>query len=161
MIKPLVVFFFCFTGQYLNSIKMAHYHEPVSAGIIIYRRSHGIQYLLIQERTNGFWAPPKGKVDPGESEFGAAKRETREECGLSQRDLDIKHGFDKTVYYQLGYNRRKRVVYFLAEVYNPNVHIRLSEEHTDKCWSNLHEAVSLVNYPPVQEALYAANNHIH
>jgi len=38
-----------------------------------------------------------GHVDPGEEDFGAAKREVKEESGLRPDDYDIVDGFNKVL----------------------------------------------------------------
>ncbi len=68
-----------------------------AAGFIIYRRgppvaAAGIEYLLMQTSYGAHhWTPPKGHVDPGENDYEAAVRETKEEAGLDEADLDV-HG---------------------------------------------------------------------
>ena len=64
---------------------------PRSAGLLVFRRTPtGIQLLLGHmggpfwaRRDEGAWSVPKGLVDPGESDEGAARREFAEELGLS------------------------------------------------------------------------------
>lgn len=41
----------------------------------------------------------------------------------------------------------KRVVYWLAEMKDPEKEIRLSEEHLEFKWVNFQEASTLANYP--------------
>ncbi|HET8750536.1 MAG TPA: NUDIX domain-containing protein [Sphingomicrobium sp.] len=68
---------------------------PLSAGILLYRRSAGpIEVLLVKpggpywrNRRSGVWMIPKGAVEPGEAPADAALREFREETGAS---LDLK-----------------------------------------------------------------------
>lgn len=61
-----------------------------SAGLLIYRLSDaGCEVLLVHpggpywvKKDEGAWSIPKGLVEPGEDEFEAARRETREELGV-------------------------------------------------------------------------------
>lgn len=64
---------------------------PLSAGILLYRKSAGqTQVLLVKpggpywrNRRSGVWMIPKGAVEPGEAPADAALREFREETGAS------------------------------------------------------------------------------
>jgi predicted NUDIX family NTP pyrophosphohydrolase len=61
-----------------------------SAGLLVYRRAPGLQFLLVhpggpfwKNRDLGAWSIPKGLVDPGEEMMDAARREFAEEVGLA------------------------------------------------------------------------------
>lgn len=62
----------------------------ISAGLLMYRiRDNKTEFFLIhhggpffKNKDNGFWGIPKGKVNPGEEEIEAAKREFKEETGF-------------------------------------------------------------------------------
>ncbi|MDP9327759.1 MAG: NUDIX domain-containing protein [Actinomycetota bacterium] len=64
--------------------------RPVRALAVCYRlqtdEPDGLEVLLVRSRT-GRWTLPGGRVDPGETPFGAAAREAREEAGVVG-DLD-------------------------------------------------------------------------
>ncbi|WP_136617557.1 MULTISPECIES: NUDIX domain-containing protein [Mesorhizobium] len=61
-----------------------------SAGLLIYRHSHGdLRVLLVHpggpfwaKKDDGAWSIPKGLVGENEDELTAAQRETREELGV-------------------------------------------------------------------------------
>jgi predicted NUDIX family NTP pyrophosphohydrolase len=61
-----------------------------SAGLLLFRRTSGaVEVLLVHpggpfwaNKDEGAWSIPKGLVDPGESDFDAAMRESREELGV-------------------------------------------------------------------------------
>ena len=58
-------------------------HEK-SCGGIVYRKFHGnTEILLIKHVKSGYWSFPKGHVENGETEEETAKREIKEETGLS------------------------------------------------------------------------------
>ena len=58
--------------------------REISAGCVVYRKSDGlVEVALIQPHDRKAWALPKGLIEPGEPSEQAAKRETREEAGLS------------------------------------------------------------------------------
>jgi predicted NUDIX family NTP pyrophosphohydrolase len=62
-----------------------------SAGLLLYRRRHGVLEVLLAHPGGPFWAGkdlgawsiPKGEYDPGEDPLAAARREFREETGFS------------------------------------------------------------------------------
>ncbi|KAK3097546.1 hypothetical protein FSP39_010651 [Pinctada imbricata] len=134
----------------------------VAAGLIIFRRfSDEIQYLLLQTSYGEkHWTPPKGHVDPGESERETAIRETEEEAGLNPTDYTIIDSFHKTLHYEVR-GKPKRVEYWLSELKDPNVKVKLSEEHINYEWLNIHDVMTYISkYKDMQEVLSEAENHI-
>jgi 8-oxo-dGTP diphosphatase len=60
------------------------FHNPAPVGLAVIE--HGGRLVLIRRAAAplaGYWAPPAGYVELGESVPEAAVREAREECGLS------------------------------------------------------------------------------
>jgi len=64
--------------------------KETSAGILAYRRRHGLEVLLGHpggpfwaKKDLGVWSIPKGLIDPGEDLFTAARREFAEETGFT------------------------------------------------------------------------------
>ena len=56
------------------------------AAAISYRRSaEGIEFLLVRTRNRRAWTFPKGHIERGESPVQAARREAKEEAGVSGR----------------------------------------------------------------------------
>ena len=81
-----------------------------------------------------------------------ALRETQEETGLKASQLTIIEGFRR----QLNYVARKKpktVIYWLAEVKDGNVEIRLSHEHQAYHWLGLDEACQLAQFEEMKAAL--------
>lgn len=113
-----------------------------AAGLVIYRQVNSrIEYLLLQASyANNHWSPTKGNVlfqiafhsvclghvDPGESDYDAAVRETHEEAGLTYHDYDIDAIFNYNMQY-LAFGRPKLVFYWLARAKDPNVKVVLVE----------------------------------
>ena len=133
-----------------------------SAGAIIYRitAEGDLRFLLLQAALGKPWGFPKGKLDRGETEEQAARREIAEEAGL--QEIAFAPDFRYVVRYTFRRGRvliRKDVVYFLARTDNPDVQI--SWEHVAFRWAPLDEALELVNYENAREALRRANAHIH
>jgi predicted NUDIX family NTP pyrophosphohydrolase len=62
----------------------------ISAGLLVFRRRHGVEVLLGHpggpfwaKKDAGVWTIPKGLVGPGENLLDAAQREFLEETGLT------------------------------------------------------------------------------
>ncbi|XP_025072737.1 bis(5'-nucleosyl)-tetraphosphatase [asymmetrical] isoform X1 [Alligator sinensis] len=134
-----------------------------ACGLIIYRRlqpgcpsskvGNNIEYLLLQTSYGTHhWTPPKGHVDPGEDDLETALRETQEEAGLDSRQITLVEGFKKELQYAVR-GKPKTVIYWLAEIKDHNMEIKLSDEHQDFRWLNLEEACKLAQYKDMQAVL--------
>lgn len=88
-----------------------------------------------------------------------AIRETLEESGLSKEDLKIYDTCQKVLNYKVK-GKPKVVTYWLAEVIDPNVNVKLSDEHQDYKWLNLEDACKYGKYVDMQEMLKFFDNYI-
>ncbi|EZA58428.1 Bis(5'-nucleosyl)-tetraphosphatase [asymmetrical] [Ooceraea biroi] len=134
-------------------------------GFVIFRRFQDtIQYLLLQKSSGKYhWTPPKGHVESGESDMETALRETREEAGFRPTDLkiyeDAKHESNYVVH-KRDKDVPKIVIYWLAELLNPDKSVKLSNEHQDFRWLPLNEACDLVEYAAMQNTLRELDKYI-
>ncbi len=118
----------------------------LSAGFVIVRRVQG-EWRLLLLRAYRNWDFPKGTVEPGEAPLDAARREVREETGLT--DLHMSWGPE---YHETAPYRRNKVArYYLAETHEPRVTLGVQPalgrpEHHEYRWVRYEEALALA--PP-------------
>ncbi|XP_019821998.2 bis(5'-nucleosyl)-tetraphosphatase [asymmetrical] isoform X1 [Bos indicus] len=131
-----------------------------ACGLIIFRRrlipkvdNTAIEFLLLQA-SDGIhhWTPPKGHVEPGESDLETALRETQEEAGIEAGQLTIIEGFRRELSY-VARAKPKIVVYWLAEVKDCDVEVCLSREHQAYRWLELEDACQLAQFEEMKAAL--------
>lgn len=122
--------------------------ELRAAGLIVFRRKRftgPFEYLLLQTSYGRHhWTPPKGHVDPGESDIQTALRETEEESGLNESSLNVVKDVRKTLNYEVR-GKPKIVIYWLAELMDYNTPIRLSHEHQEYRWVSVDSACRLLH----------------
>src|SRR5262245_287320 len=115
-------------------------------------------YLLITSRRDGMPGLPKGHADGDEDDLATARRETEEETGLS--DLDVDPWFRREISYRVrrdGEARWKTVVYLRARLRAGNV--RLSAEHTGFEWVPLAEALRRITFDSLADVVRGAALH--
>ncbi len=125
-----------------------------SCGAICYQlKNQQIYFLLIQHKNGGHWAFPKGHVENNETEEETALREIFEETKL---DVELNTQFRKTCQYSPTEGVSKEVVYFIAQVHDPNVQTQQSEVLAYD-WLNYDSAFNRLTYANDQSILNAAN----
>ena len=98
-------------------------------------------------------------MDDGESELETAYRETAEEAGLLKHHLKLIDGFEKVLHYEAR-GKPKKVIYWLAQLSNPDTPVIISHEHRQFNWFPLDAAVQNATYLDIQKALYDADSFI-
>lgn len=68
-------------------------------------------------------------------------------------------GFQKTLYYS-AFNKPKKVVYWLAEVIDPEAKVVLSDEHQNFKWLPIGDIVKVSNFSDLNKALEEADDFI-
>ena len=112
----------------------------------MFRRSErGIRLLVLRAYQN--WDFPKGRVEPGETELDAARREVEEETGLADLDYPFGDEFKETV----PYAGNKVARYYVAETEVEKIELPVSPElgrpeHHEYRWVSFDEAEDLL--PP-------------
>ncbi len=95
--------------------------QPVSCGILLFRKHKGCKQFLLMEHARR-WDLPKGHVDPGETEVECALREFEEETGINRKDIKLQKHFKFEDCYLVrnwkgyGVDVTKRLVIYLAKL---------------------------------------------
>ena len=119
---------------------------PRAAGVVVFRRTaRGIYLLLLRAYNN--WDFPKGLVDPGEEQLACAKRELKEETGLTGVEFPFGEEFKET----LPYSGHKVARYYLGETDQVEIELPVSKElgrpeHHEYRWVTYDQAEDLL--PP-------------
>ena len=121
--------------------------REVSAGGIVFRRDPDgtARFLLIKDSYN-HWGFPKGHLEDGESPVGAALRETREETGLEQLELQ---GPIRIIDWHFRFRGRyihKFCHFFLFESASGDANPQEAEGITAVRWEVLEKALDVLSY---------------
>ncbi|MFA6941582.1 MAG: NUDIX domain-containing protein [Clostridiaceae bacterium] len=128
-----------------------------SCGVIVFRKEKDkIEYLIICQKNDSHWGFPKGHVEDIETEYETAKREVKEETGLTINILDNFRVTDK--YFVKG-NTMKEVVFFLGKAEDAKVTIQ-PEEVTDYKWADEGLAKELLTYESSKKIMFKADLYI-
>ncbi len=117
-----------------------------SCGAVVYRIHEGIrEYLLIFNKkggAKGHWGFPKGHVEGSETEKETAEREIMEETGIT---AEVDAAFRAVSTYSPREGVMKDVVYFVAEVTNPDIVLQKSEV-ADFMWADYETAMQTLTH---------------
>jgi 8-oxo-dGTP pyrophosphatase MutT (NUDIX family) len=124
--------------------------------VFVYR---GDQFLLTRRSHDGKWNVVAGQVEDGESFAAAAARELAEEAQLDSPivDLDFQRSYEVEAQFRSLYAPGEYTVTiaaFAAEApagWEPV----LNHEHNDYRWCSLADALALLYWPEMKEALRA------
>lgn len=129
----------------------------ISAGGVAFRALQDrIEVALISVGADNRWQLPKGIVDKGESTEAAARREVREEAGVSTEALGL---IDRTEYWY--YDRRERVrfhkfVHFYLLRYESGDVTDHDDEVNDARWVEIDQAIEMLAFDSEKEIVEKA-----
>jgi bis(5'-nucleosidyl)-tetraphosphatase len=126
------------------AIRRANPPTILSAGVVVVRAA-GKGWRVLMLRVYNYWDFPKGVVETGEDPLHAAKREVREETGIS--DLEFRWGESYTE--TAPYSKNKIARYYLASTATEEVRLPVNPqlgvpEHHEYRWLALASARQLV-----------------
>lgn len=128
-------------------------------GIIIFYEENGSPVYLILKQVQGHWSFPKGHPEKGESKMETAKRELKEETGITKIQLisdKIQIGDD----YVINTDSppvHKFVEFFIGQVHRKDVVIQEGEIFDYK-WVTPDEAGGILTYDSSKRLLKSAND---
>tara|TARA_Y100000310_G_scaffold67752_1_gene63135 strand:- start:3376 stop:3807 length:432 start_codon:yes stop_codon:yes gene_type:complete len=140
--------------------------QEKSAGAVIFRMvKKEPHYLLLHYPTGKrtkkeYWDFPKGHLEKGETEKGAALREVEEETGL--KDITFLKGFEQRIeyYFQVkGETIFKTVVFFLAKTKEKDV--KISFEHKGFLWLPFEKSLLQLKFANARQILKKAHRFLH
>lgn len=111
-----------------------------AAGVVLLRE--GPQVCVLHRPRQQDWSLPKGKLDPGESEVEAARRETIEETGS-----DVVLGMPLTTQKYRVVDRPKTVHYWVGWERSGGPGFSPNKEIDELRWVSVDEALSMLSYP--------------
>lgn len=129
----------------------------IQVEVIVFRENCGLEFLLLKRNKNrgDFWQPVTGGIEEGETPEEAVFRELFEETQLKKEDvvkiLDKIHSFSF-----ISDGRKIEELVFGIKI-KPDSKIILSEEHTERKWVGLEEALSLLKWETNKEAFINLN----
>ena len=128
-----------------------------SAGIVFFRKiENRIEFLLLHY-PSGHWDLVKGHIESNETAKEAAKRESKEETGIS--DVKLIDGFEEEIEYYFRYDNQdihKKVIFFLSETKQDR--ITLSDEHLDFIWLDFENATKKITFDTAKQIVKKAND---
>ena len=105
------------------------------------------------QHNSGHWSFPKGGIKKGETKIESAKRELKEETGITNCEILNNTCFTESYSFEKnGQNYHKTVKYFLARVKNQKIKLLKSELQNYK-WVKFEQAIKLIAYPSTKDIL--------
>lgn len=132
--------------------------REISAGVIVFRRAPQPHYLLLHYES-GHWDFPKGHIEAGEEAQQTARRELKEETGISE--IRLVDSYKQTLRYffrQKGIGIFKVVIYYLAET--DQAEVSLSFEHVGFDWLPCDLAMRRLTFNNSRDLLAKAHDHL-
>lgn len=134
--------------------------REISVGAVIFRKEDdSLKFLILYKKPSNHykesWDFPRGNIEKNETEEETARREIKEETGIT--DLEFVKGFREKIrffYKRNGQLVHKEIVYLLAKTQQKEV--VLSYEHNDYRWANFEEALNLLTHKSSKEVLTKA-----
>ena len=130
--------------------------NQTSAGVVLFRNVSSEKLFLLLNYPQGHWDFVKGKIEENETLYETARRETKEETGIS--NIEFIDGFEENIEYDFKFKREdvhKKVIFFIAKTDTKK--IRLSHEHNDYLWSGYSESLKKITYQGSKNILIKAN----
>lgn len=111
--------------------------RPTAGGVV----TNTAGEIIVVQNRRGWWSLPKGGIEAGETPLTAARREIREETGVTDLTLIKELGtYERTT------KKRKSITIFLFS--SPTITLKPEDKkHPVARWVSIDEAVSLLSHP--------------
>lgn len=130
-----------------------------SAGGVVFRRVDATVEILLLKHEGGKWMLPKGTIESGETPEEVARREIKEETGLSNVRVVADLGEERYFFFWRSEDTfyDKTVHYFLLEFLEGEQAAPQAEEGFVACeWVSLDEAANRIKYKETREIVRRA-----
>ena len=137
--------------------------KETSVGAFIYKiEKNEILFLLIYSKRNKEWGFPKGHIEPNETELETAKREIKEETGIT--DLNFVKDFRCCDTYKIKGTLNttkdriidKNVIYYLAST-KEDFKGSIDDEIGQHKWLNFKDCIKYLKYEKQKELIKRAS----
>ena len=115
--------------------------------------------VLLLQYPQGHWSYPKGHVEADEHHHQTARRELKEETGISEVEIDS--GWSQRTEYTFQKRGRpieKQVFWYIAST--DELAVKLSHEHTNYLWLNFDDAEQQLPFDQEKSILRSARKHM-
>ena len=127
------------------------FKQEHSCGAVLFTEENGIrEYVLVMEVT-GSYGFPKGHQEGDETDLETARREIREETGIT--NLEFIPNLKRTIRYKVAEDAIKEVVYFVAKYSNEEFNIQIKNEILSVKKYPIEAALSILKYPEMRNIL--------
>ena len=127
------------------------YKQEHSCGAVLFTEENGVrQYALVMEVT-GSYGFPKGHQEGDETDLETARREIREETGIT--NLEFIPNLKRTIRYKVSESAIKEVVYFVAKYQDEEFSIANKNEILSVKKYPIEAALSLLKYQEMKNIL--------
>jgi bis(5'-nucleosidyl)-tetraphosphatase len=127
-----------------------------SSGAIVFRKTPNTVWYLLLHYEEGHWGSSKGHIENNETLEETARREIREETGLT--DIHFFEGFQEQnqyFYWKQGKRIFKTVTFLLAQTQTEE--ITLSFEHIGYAWLRYEDALERITFADEKRVLQKAH----
>lgn len=124
-----------------------------SYGVVPIFIEDGLRKYLVIHQTRGHWAFPKGHLEAGETPIETARRELKEEVGITDCELDLTQEFNQFYHFvKDGEEIDKQVNYWCGFVTNKNVQLQ-AKEVQEVAWLEFEPAIQQLTHEPSKKLL--------
>lgn len=130
-------------------------NNEYSAGGIVFKKIKHIWHVLLIQDKQGQWTFPKGLIDKGEEKEEAARREIREETGISFLSQGVPLRDITYWYTRDGQKIHKTVSYFLFIATGDEQATPQEEEGISRVeWIPISDALTMLGYKETNEQVF-------